>query len=83
MSKKSLLIAAVLIFLLIATAMAVENKNAADSFQSRDYLDTKSIESTTVAYRGEIDESFEQNNPARWSSFFMRLQPISGDGSNL
>ena len=83
MSKKSLLIAAVLIFLLIATAMAFENKSASDNFQSRDYLDTKSIESTTVAFSDEtIDEGFD-SNPARWSSFFMRLQPILEDGSNL
>jgi hypothetical protein len=50
LSKKSigLLICTILIFLLVASAMAVENKSANESFTNRDYLTAKSIESTAI-----------------------------------
>jgi hypothetical protein len=45
MSKKSigLLICSILIFLLIASAMAIENKSANENFTSRDDSNLKSI----------------------------------------
>jgi hypothetical protein len=84
LSKKSLVIAVVLIFALIATAMAFENKNAADNFQSNEYLNAKSIESTTaIAFSNEFDEitneDIDSNESGRRVLFFEKLQPVSID----
>ncbi|MDV0444750.1 hypothetical protein MmiAt1_02870 [Methanimicrococcus sp. At1] len=85
MSKKGLLIAAVLIFALVATAMALENKNANDNFTSQEYLNAKSIESIPdAANAGDLDADFEEyslrTGPDRWTSMFSTLQPSSGNG---
>jgi hypothetical protein len=84
LSKKSLVIAVVLIFALIATAMAFENKNAADNFQSNEYLNAKSIESTTaIVFSNEFDEitneDIDSNDSGRRVLFFAKLQPVSID----
>ncbi|MDL2261011.1 hypothetical protein LJC08_02065 [Methanimicrococcus sp. OttesenSCG-928-J09] len=84
MSKNGLLIAAVCIFLLIATAMALENKQAGENFTSQEYLNAKTIESTSSDSNVEDDEAegyLLQNNPDRWTSMFSALQPYSGNES--
>ncbi|MDR2943599.1 MAG: hypothetical protein LBU81_00660 [Methanosarcinales archaeon] len=48
MSKKSLLIAVVLLFMLIAAAMAVENKGAGENFTGQEYLNAKSVQTVSV-----------------------------------
>jgi len=69
LSKKSigLLICTILIFLLVASAMAVENKSANESFTNRDYLTAKSIESTALNSSSSAESNiaaihFRQNN---------------------
>lgn len=85
LSKKGLLIAVVCIFLLIATAMALENKQASENFTSQDYLNAKTIESTSSDFNVGDDEAdttegyLLQNNPDRWTSMFSALQPYSGE----
>lgn len=80
MGKKSLLIAAVLVFLLIATAMAVENKNANENFTSQEYLYYKSFESATDAVGSVNSANAEgyllQNHSDRRISTFSVLQPF-------
>ncbi|MDR0767593.1 MAG: hypothetical protein LBE57_04030 [Methanosarcinales archaeon] len=80
MSKKSLLIAAVLVFALIATAMAIENKSASENFTSPEYLNAKSIEPASSAEYA-ADEGAEMNlrqGFGRWAGMFSALQPYSG-----
>lgn len=82
MSKKSLLIGAVIVFLLIATAMALENKSASENFTSQEYLNAKSIDTVPDIVNGTDAEGYLlQSNPERWTSMFSALQPYSGNGS--
>ncbi|MBZ3935860.1 hypothetical protein [Methanimicrococcus blatticola] len=78
MSKKSLLIAVVLIFLLTATAMAIENKSASENFTSQEYLNAKSVESTSDI--DNVEEGYLlQTGTNRWTGMFSALQPYSGN----
>ncbi|WP_316558882.1 hypothetical protein [Methanimicrococcus stummii] len=79
MSKKSLLVAAVLVFLLIATAMALENKSASENFTSQEYLNAKSIESASSVFEDGAEAYSLQTNPDRWTGMFTALQPYSGN----
>ena len=80
MSKKSLLIAAVLVFLLIATAMALENKSASENFTSQEYLNAKSVESVSDMVGDTGAEGYLlQTDPEQWTSMFSALRPYSGN----
>lgn len=80
MSKKGLLIAVVLIFLLIATAMALENKSASENFTSQEYLNAKSTETVSdMVNDTDAGGYLLQTNPDRWTSMFSALQPYSGN----
>ncbi len=79
MSKKSLLAAAVLVFLLIATAMAIENKNASENFTGQEYLNAKSAETVSVTGDTDAEDYSLQGDPDQWTSMFSALQPYSGN----
>lgn len=80
MSKKSLLIAVVLFFLLIASAMALENKSASENFTSSEYLNAKTIDAPNAEAADFADEEGYslQTDPDRWTRMFSALQPYSG-----
>lgn len=70
----------------IATAMALENKQAGENFTSLDNTNAKTIESiSSDSYAEEDGINAEgyllQENPDRWRSMFSALQPYSGNKS--
>lgn len=68
MSKKSLLIIVVLFFMLVATAMAFENKNANENFTNQNEFGSKPVPS-------ETSESFKSEYGI--SSHPVGLNPLS------
>jgi len=56
LSKKGLLIGAVLVFLLIASAMALENRSADENFTSQEYH-AKSINSNSLNSSNNLNSS--------------------------
>jgi len=61
MSRKSivLLVCTILIFLLVASAMAIENKSANETFTNRDTSNLKSIELVSRSALAETDTTAE------------------------
>ncbi|MCL2550486.1 MAG: hypothetical protein FWE78_06160 [Methanimicrococcus sp.] len=79
MSKKGLLIGAILVFLLIASAMALENRSADENFTSQEYPN-KSIHTNVPVSSASADfAGCDADNPQNGMKLFSALHSYSGN----